>query len=60
MAGSASLTKTPAHGVTSAMNLPSVSTALTMGRSFSCPTRMSSSPKAGAMWTMPVPSVVVT
>src|SRR5665647_3232055 len=60
MAGSASLTKTPAHGVTSATKRPSRSTAFTTGRSFSRPTRMSSSPKAGAMWTIPVPSVVVT
>ena len=60
MAGSASLTNTPAQGATSATKRPSVSTAFTTGRSFSRPTRMSSSPKAGAMCTMPVPSPVVT
>ena len=39
---------------------PLVATSCTKGRSFSRPTRAASSPKAGAMCTMPVPSVSVT
>ncbi len=60
MPWSASLTNTWAHGAMAATKRPAVSTGLTTGRSLSRPMRMSSSPKAGAMCTMPVPSVVVT
>ena len=60
MPASASLTNTPAQGVTSAVKRASSSTGMITGRSLAWPTIMSSAPKAGAMWTMPVPSSVAT
>ena len=60
MRGSASFTNIPAQGVTASTKRPWVLTSCTKGRLFSRPTRASSSPKAGAVWTMPVPSVRVT
>ena len=60
MPASASLTNTPAQGVTSAVKRASSSTGMITGRSLAWPTIMSSAPKAGAMCTMPVPSSVAT
>ena len=60
MPGSASLTHFPAHGVTAELNVPSGPTGLSTGRSSALATSMSSTPKAGARWTMPVPSSVLT
>ena len=56
---SASLTNSPSHGVPP-VRRPCASTSCKNGSSHSRPTRLSSSPKAGAMWTTPVPSVSVT
>ena len=55
--GSAFLTKVPAQGVSSVMLPRAVLPSDTKGMVVvSRQTRASSSPKAGALWTMPVPS----
>ena len=56
----ASKTSWPSYSGTIEVNLPSMSTGMTRSMSLSLQTFMSSSPKAGAVWTMPVPSSVVT
>ena len=52
----ASKTFLPCSGGTSAVKLPAKSTGSTTGMPAACATLMSSSPKAGAIWTTPVPS----
>ena len=56
----ASNTCCPAYGGTSVVNRPWLSTGTTGSMPAASVTTLSSSPKAGAMWTMPVPSSVVT
>jgi hypothetical protein len=56
----ASKTCKPAYGATSAVNLPCPSTGTTGSIPAASVTTLSSSPKAGAMCTIPVPSSVVT
>ena len=55
-----SRTRWPASQGTAAVNRPSGPTGLRVGRSFSRPTCRSTSPKAGARWTTPVPSSAST
>jgi hypothetical protein len=47
-------------GGTEASNVPSVPTGTTTSMPAASVTTLSSSPNAGAMWTRPVPSSVVT
>ncbi len=50
----------PSYGGTIAVNLPPASSGCTTSMPFAVATSMSSSPKAGARWTIPVPESVVT
>ena len=56
----ASKTSWPSYGGVRDVNLPSMSTGMTNSMPYFWHVFMSSSPKAGAWWTMPVPSSVVT
>ncbi len=56
----ASRTSRPDSQAMASVNLPSAPTGLKDGRPFSRPIWRSTSPKAGARWTKPVPSSVVT
>ena len=60
MFGLASKTIWPSYGGTSAVNLPPGSSGCTTSMPAAVATSMSSSPKAGARWTIPVPESVVT
>ncbi len=60
ISGSASLTKRPVHCGTRWSKAASASTGLRTGRPSTRDTAASSSPKAGAMWTMPEPSSTAT
>ncbi len=60
MSGSASLTKRPAKSVIRSSNFPSRRTGFWSVIPYCSPSRKSSSPKAIAVWTRPVPSSVVT
>ena len=60
MPASASFTNSPAQGSTTASKRPAASTGLSVGSPSASPTSRSTSPKAGARWTMPDPSTVVT
>ena len=55
-----SRTNFPAHGSTSGTNFPDLSTKFTNAIPFCFATKLSSSPYAGAICTIPVPSVNVT
>ena len=55
-----SLTNLPAQGSTSGTNFPDLSTKLINVIPFCFATKLSSSPYAGAICTIPVPSVSVT
>ena len=57
---SASLNQSPERSPKSSMKRPSAVTGLRTGRPCFWPVAKSSMPKAGAVWTMPVPSSVVT
>ena len=54
------LTNFPAHGVTSSINFPSLSTRFIKVIPFAFATILSSSPYAGAICTIPVPSSRLT
>src|SRR5712664_2899678 len=58
--GFASLTWSPAYFPASGVKCPDPSTGESIGRSLRLATSQSSSPCPGAMWTRPVPSVIVT
>ena len=60
MSVSASLTKRPAKSVIRSSNVPSGFTGFWSVMPYCSPRRKSSSPKAIAVWTRPVPSSVVT
>ena len=60
MRRSASFTNRPVYSGTVWSKAPSTSTGLRTGRPSTRPTAASSSPKAGAMWTIPEPSSVLT
>ena len=57
---SASLQNCPPNSATAGRKFAFSSSRSSGGRPAARPTRKSSSPYAGAMWTMPVPSSVVT
>ena len=56
----ASKTSLPLYSGTSEVNLPSASTGMTRSMPYFWQVSISSSPNAGAWWTIPVPSSVVT
>src|SRR5713226_5888016 len=58
--GFASLTWSPVYFPASGVKCPDPSTGERTGSPFRWPTSKSSSPCPGAMWTSPVPSVIVT
>ena len=60
MGRSASLNQRPPQTGKSVAKVPSGSTGLSIGMPSRWPVAWSSAPKAGAVWTMPVPSSVVT
>ena len=60
MSSSASFTKRPLYGGTVASNAPSGPTGLSTGSPSARAASMSSAPNAGARWTMPEPSSVLT
>ena len=60
MSSSASLTERPAKSVTRSSKVPSSRTGFWSVIPYRSPSAKSSSPKAIAVWTRPVPSSVVT
>ena len=60
MTGLASKTIKPSYGGTIEVNFPPGSSGCTTSIPLAVATSISSSPKAGARWTIPVPESVVT